>query len=88
MTVRLTTDSDWLFNQAGDPCSWCPGSLPEAEPFDLIGALTVLCRGHAAEWCGESIDGLNRAEAAAYDDMTALGYFDNYDSLTRQVPPF
>lgn len=73
---QLANMTDWLVNPKGDPCSWCPGNLPEAEPFDLIGALTVLCRGHAAEWAGESIDGLNKAEAAAYADMEALGYFD------------
>lgn len=63
---------EWHTTPSGDDCLWCAGSA--AEPAD--NAETLLCRGHLAEYLGESLDSLDRAEADARADMSNLGYFD------------
>jgi hypothetical protein len=68
------TLADWDKTPAGDPCAWCTGG--NAEPDDEIDAQDKLCRGHLAEYLGESLESLDRAEMEAFHDMGTLGYLD------------
>jgi hypothetical protein len=79
---ELHLASDWKCTPDGNPCPWCAEEVADfpplagPEPADLDDALNTLCRGHAAEYAGESIASMGRAERAAYGDMEDLGYFD------------
>lgn len=65
---------EWYSTPNGNRCAWCAGS--DTEPTDADDAELTLCRGHLAEWLGESLASLDAAENAAYADMAALGFFD------------
>lgn len=68
---------EWYKNPSGDPCPWCKdGDASPFEPDDDDDAEQLLCRGHLAEYLGESLASLDRMEAAEHADMEALGYFD------------
>jgi hypothetical protein len=70
-------DPDWFTAPAGDPCLWCSSEAPEFEPADDDDAEQTLCRGHLAEFLGESLASLDRRDAEVHADMANLGYFDN-----------
>jgi hypothetical protein len=72
------TTREWKVSGDGHDCKWCPGKRQseDFEPFDAIEAGDALCRGHLAEYMGESLASLDRAEDAARADMADLGYFD------------
>lgn len=66
--------AEWYKTPSGAECPWCKGQ--EIEPADEDDAFATLCRGHIAEYLGESLASLDRREAAERADMEAMGYFD------------
>jgi len=65
---------DWRYAGDSSDCAWCADEDSSFEPFDAIHAGEKLCRGHLAEYLGESLDSLVRAEKAALHDMEDLGF--------------
>jgi hypothetical protein len=66
--------SDWHMTASGGTCLWC--GHKNYDPFDGYDAEQKLCRGHLAEYLGESLDSLDRAEMQAFADMRDSGYLD------------
>lgn len=67
---------EWGITPAGDGCAWCEDENSEFAPFDEDDASQTLCRGHFAEFAGESLVSLDHREAGERADMANLGYFD------------
>jgi hypothetical protein len=73
------SDKDWYTTPSGDNCPWCEAAgmvarvtnwdMPDFEPEDEDDALMSLCRGHAAEYMGLSLDGLDHMESELYQDQ-------------------
>jgi hypothetical protein len=65
-------DTDWYTTPSGDKCPWCEAypTVSEFEPEDDDDAEMSLCRGHAAEYAGLSLDGMDRRDAEEmYDQL-------------------
>ncbi len=62
---------EWWKTARGATCHWCDDR--DTEPTDDIDAEKILCRGHLAEYLGESLAGLDRMEAVQRADMVNLG---------------
>lgn len=71
----IDPDSTWYHAPCGDKCPWCHGN-DYFEPADADDAEMILCRSHLAEYLGESLAGLDRADAEQMADAASLGYFD------------
>jgi hypothetical protein len=57
------SDKDWYLTPSGDKCPWCKDGLTSPfEPEDEEDAEMSLCRGHAAEYAGLSLDGMDRRD--------------------------
>lgn len=67
---------EWWRTPSGDTCPWCADESSPFEPEDSDDAELTLCRGHFAEYEGESLASLDRREAEQRADMTDLGFFD------------
>lgn len=69
--IPVKNDKDWYFTPSGHKCPWCKDGLESSfEPEDDDDARMSLCRGHAAEFMGLSLDGLDRMESElAYDQL-------------------
>ena len=62
---------DWFTTPSGDKCPWCKDGLSSPfEPEDDEDAEMHLCRGHAAEYAGLSLDGMDRRDSEEmYDQL-------------------
>lgn len=63
------SDNDYFVTPSGGKCPWCKDGLSSPfEPEDDEDAEMSLCRGHAAEYAGLSLDAMDlRADNEAYD---------------------
>jgi hypothetical protein len=57
------SEKDWYLTPSGNKCPWCKDGLTSPfEPEDEEDAEMSLCRGHAAEYAGLSLDGMDRRD--------------------------
>jgi hypothetical protein len=64
------SDKDWFTTPSGNKCPWCKDGLTSPfEPEDEDDAEMSLCRGHAAEYAGLSLDGMDRRDSEESYDM-------------------
>jgi hypothetical protein len=65
------SDKDWFTTPSGNKCPWCKDGLSSPfEPEDEDDAEMSLCRGHAAEYAGLSLEGMDRRDSEEmYDQL-------------------
>lgn len=64
------SENDWHVTPSGGKCPWCKDGLTSPfEPQDEDDAYMSLCRGHAAEYAGLSVDGMDRRDSELYADQ-------------------
>lgn len=68
-TLSVAYEADWHKTPAGDDCPWCKSDMSDFEPEDDDDAVMTLCRGHAAEFMGLSLDGMDRMDSEMLADL-------------------
>jgi hypothetical protein len=65
------SEKDWHVTASGGKCPWCKDGLSSPfEPEDEDDADMSLCRGHAAEYAGLSLDGMDHRDSEEmYDQL-------------------